>query len=167
MMLPGELVRLATPWADRYSNSTVLETIVTFLHVGGLLMGGGLALSTDRATLRAVRQAVHDRAQHLDSLHSVHRVVVAGLVVTLLSGVLLFLSDVKTFWGSAIFWVKMGLIVVLLVNGLVMTRAERSLRAGGADEDDRAWTHLYHTAWVSLVLWYAITLVGVALMNAS
>jgi hypothetical protein len=167
MTLQGDLVRLATPWADLYGNSTILETIVTFLHVGGLLMGGGLALATDRSTLRAVRQAAHDRVQHLDSLSSVHRVVVAGLAVTFVSGVLLFLADVETFWGSAVFWIKMALIAVLLVNGLVMTRAERALRAGGAADDDRAWTHLHHTAWVSLVLWYAITLFGVMLLNVS
>jgi len=30
---------------------------------------------------------------------------------------------------------------------------------------DRAWTHLHNTAEVSLVLWYAITLAGIALLN--
>ena len=133
----------------------------------GTPLGGGLALSSDRATLRAVRQAVHDRVQHLEALSHVHRIVVAGLVVTFVSGVLLVLADVKTFWGSVIFWLKMALIAALLVNGFVMTRAEGSLRGEAVREDDRAWTHLYHTSWVSLVLWYTITLAGVALMNVS
>jgi cytochrome b subunit of formate dehydrogenase len=165
MTAPTELIRLAHPWETLYGDSKPLETAVTFMHVGGLLLGGGLALATDRATLRAIRQAVHDRVQHLEALSSVHRIVLTGLAIALVSGILLFLSDVKTFWGSWVFWLKMVLILALLVNGLVMTRAERVLRADGLREDDRAWTHLHRTAAVSLVLWYAITLAGVALLN--
>lgn len=167
MLAPAELVHLTDPWEKLYSNSKSLEISVTFLHVGGLLLGGGLAVATDTATLRAIRQAVHDRAQHLDALSSAHLIVLAGLVITFISGVLLFLSDVKTFWGSWVFWLKMALIAALLVNGFVMTRAERSLSSDGLREDDRAWTHLHRTAVVSLVLWYAITLAGVALLNVS
>jgi len=167
MTIPTELVRWTTSWEHLYSNSKGVEIFVTFLHVGGLLLAGGLALATDRATLRAIRHAVHDRVQHLDALSSVHQTVLAGLVITFVSGVLLFLSDVKTFWGSWVFWVKMALIVALLVNGWVMTRAEKSLRTTDMSEENRAWTHLHNTAAVSLVLWYAITLAGVALLNVS
>jgi uncharacterized membrane protein len=167
MTAPAVLVQLTSPWGKLYSNSKSVEIFVTFLHVGGLLLGGGLALATDRATLRAIREAVHDRVQHLEALSSVHQTVLAGLVITFASGVLLFLSDVTTFWGSWVFWLKMALIAALLVNGFVMTRAERSLRSDGVREDDRAWTHLHHTAAVSLVLWYAITLAGIALVNVS
>lgn len=57
MTVPAELVRLTSGWEQPYSNSKGLEVLITFLHFGGLLLGGGLALSTDRATLRAIRQA--------------------------------------------------------------------------------------------------------------
>ena len=164
---PNVLVRLASPWEHLYSNNKGVDIVTIFLHVGGLLLGGGLAIATDRATLRAIRQAVHDRAQYLDALSSVHRTVLAGLTITFLSGILLFLSDVKTFWSSWVFWLKMALIVALLLNGFVMTRAEYSLRSPGAREDDRAWSHLHHTAVASLLLWYAITLVGIALVSVS
>lgn len=167
MSAPTELVRLASPWEQLYSNSKGLETFITFLHVGGLLLGGGLALASDRATLRAIRQAAHDRVQHLEALSSVHKIVLTGLAITFVSGILLFLADVKTFWGSWVFWLKMVLILALLINGWVITRAEASLRAGDMGEDDRAWTHLHRTAVVSFVLWFAITLAGVALLNVS
>lgn len=167
MIVPTALVRLTDGWQHLYSNSKGLEILVTFLHVGGLLLAGGLALATDRATLRAIRQAVHDRTQHLDALSSVHQTVLAGLVITFVSSVALFLSDVKTFWASWVFWLKMALIAALLINGWVMTRAERALRATGMSEENRAWTHLHNTAEVSLVLWYAITLAGIALLNIS
>src|SRR5438477_2385508 len=110
MDAPLALVHLAAPWSRLYSDSKLLATLTTFVHVAGLLLGGGLALATDRATMRAIRTAVHDRAQHLDALASVHRVVVTGLAVSFLSGLLLFLADVKTFWDSWIFWTKIGLI---------------------------------------------------------
>ena len=167
MSPPIALVQLARPWAAVYSDSKPLTVIVTFLHVAGLLLGGGLALATDGATIRAIRQAVHDRVQHLEALASVHRTVVAGLAISFISGILLFLADVKTFWGSWVFWLKMALIAALLVNGLVMTSAERRLRVNGVSEDDRSWTHLHRTAVTSLVLWYATTLAGVALMSVS
>jgi uncharacterized membrane protein len=164
---PNELVRLASPWEQLYSNNKGIEICTTFLHVGGLLLGGGLAIATDSATLRAIRQAVHDRAQHLEALTSVHRMVLAGLTITFVSGILLFLSDVKTFWSSWVFWLKIALIAGLLLNGFIMTRAEHSLRSAGMRENDRAWRHLHHTAIASLVLWYTITFVGVALVSVS
>jgi|SRR6185437_6699873 len=167
MLVPAELVRLSDPWAHLYNNSKALEIIVTFLHIGGLLLAGGLAIASDRASLRAIRQAVHDRAQHVEALSSVHHVVLTGLAVTFVSGLLLFFTDVKTFWGSWVFWVKMILILALLVNGYAMTRAEGALRSDGLREDDRAWTHLRRTALASMVLWYTITLAGVALLNVS
>ena len=167
MVAPFVLVRLASPWEHLYSNNKGVEIFTTFLHVGGLLLGGGLAIATDGATLRAIRQAVHDRAKHLEALSSVHRIVLTGLTITFLSGFLLFLSDVKTFWGSWVFWLKMLLIAALLLNGFIMTRAEHSLRSVGAREHDRSWTHLHRTAVASLFLWYAITLLGVALVSVS
>ncbi len=168
MLAPETLVRLAKPWADAYSDSKLLETIVTFVHVGALVAGGGVAIATDRSTLRALRADAHARGHHLDELSVVHRWVITGLVLAALSGVLLFAADVKTFWGSWIFWGKMALIVALLVNGLVMTRAEGTLqRLDDAALDAGPWGQLRATAITSLVLWLVITLAGVALVNVS
>ena len=52
---PEALVSLFQPWNDFYAHSKLAETIVTFLHVGGVLLGGGLAIAADRGTLRALR----------------------------------------------------------------------------------------------------------------
>jgi uncharacterized membrane protein len=160
------LARLFEPWAHLYADSKLVATIVTFGHVASLLMAGGLAVTTDRATLRALRFAAAERGRHLDDLSGVHRLVVGGLTLSLLTGVLLFASDVETFVGSWIFWLKMGMICVLLGNGYAMTRAENSLRDDAA-EASPAWTRLRRTALISVGLWYVITLAGVALANVA
>src|SRR3954453_1645109 len=111
------LARLFEPWAHLYADSKTVATIVTFGHVASLLMAGGLAVATDRATLRALRLAAAERGRHLDDLAGVHRLVVGGLALSVITGVLLFASDVETFIGSPIFWLKMAMICVLLGNG--------------------------------------------------
>jgi uncharacterized membrane protein len=94
----------------------------------------------------------------------VHRVVLGGLVVSILSGLALLASDLETFWGSWIFWLKMALVVLLLANGGIMTRIERALRANPGNPDDD-WRRLRNVAIASVTLWLTITLAGVALTN--
>ena len=160
----GTLARLLEPWAQVYADSKVVATIVTFGHVASLLMAGGLAVATDRATLRALRLVATERGRHLEELAGIHRLVLTGLTVSVITGALLFASDVETFIGSWVFWGKMVLVVALLLNGYVMTRAERAVRGDSAGSSP-SWAHLRRTALVSVGLWYVITLAGVALAN--
>jgi hypothetical protein len=162
----GTLSRLFEPWAHLYASSKLLATVVTFGHVASLLMAGGLAVATDRATLRALRLAAEERGRHLEDLAGIHRMVLGGIALSLVTGVLLFASDAETFVASWVFWLKMALIAVLLGNGFAMTKTERALRADAA-ETSPAWTRLRRAALVSMVLWYTITLAGVMLVNAS
>ena len=160
----GALTRMLEPWAHLYADSKVVAMVVTFGHIASLLMAGGLAVATDRSTLRALRLAAAERGRHLDELAGVHRLVVGGLALSVITGLLLFASDVETFIGSWIFWAKMALVIVLLVNGYLMTRAERAVRGDSAGSSP-SWAHLRRTALVSVGLWYVITLAGVALAN--
>ena len=163
---PDALVGLLKPWADFYGHSKGTETVVTFLHIGGLLLAGGLAIGADRATLRALRLGASERSGHLRELAAMHRWVLTGLTVIVLSGVALVTADIETFWASWIYWVKMTLVVALLANGYVMTRTENAL---ARDNDDASphWATLRHVAVTSLVLWFTIAAFGVALVNFS
>lgn len=152
---------VAQPWAALYSASRVVSSGVMFLHLGGLLLGGGGAVVADRASLRAVNAPPVQQASHLRELALTHRVVIAGLLATFVSGVLLALSDIETFATLWIFWFKMGLVGFLLLNGYAMQRTERALAAGRD-----AWTHLHRTAIVSLVLWFIVVLVSTFLTSA-
>jgi hypothetical protein len=163
---PDALTTLAAPWAKFYGHSKTAATIVTFLHIAPIVVGGGLAISLDRATLRVWLTDAAARARHIEELGSVHRVVIAALVVSFASGIALLAADLETFFGSWVFWVKMGLIVALLVNGGIMTRIERSL-AGPAGGREDQWRRLRVVAITSLALWLIITFAGVALTNVA
>jgi hypothetical protein len=163
---PEALATLVAPWAKFYSHSNTAATIVTFLHIAPIVVGGGLAIAFDRATLRVWLGEPDARAKHLEELRAVHRWVIGALVVLFLSGLAMLAADLETFLGSWIFWVKMGLIVGLLVNGGIMTRVERSL-AGPAGGREDQWRRLRVLAITSLALWLTITFVGVALTKAA
>jgi hypothetical protein len=167
MIAPPEfLVQLFKPWNDFYSHSKVAETVVVFSHFGAILLAGGLAIAADRTTLRALRRDVGERAYPMRELASVHRWVISGLAIIVISGLALLTSDLETFFGSWIFWVKMALVATLLVNGLLMTRAEAALAKDGSEASPH-WGALRGAAVRSLTLWFVITLLGAALANVA
>jgi hypothetical protein len=162
----------AKPWASLYSDSKAISSAVTFFHLGGLLFAGGLAITSDRATFRALRGTDEDRNRLLLDLDNSHSGVLAGLSVIFVSGLLLALSDVKTFGYSPVYWTKMSLVVLLLLNGLLLQRTERKLRAGSqliqsTVPRQRLWSRLRFAAATSMVLWTAIVLAGVILVESA
>jgi hypothetical protein len=174
MIAPPEwLLGAAEPWATLYSDSAPVRIVVLSLHLVPLLLGGGVAIATDRSTLQAGRGGLGDAcSRQLVTLGAVHRWIGIALTFTIVSGVLLLLSDLEQFFGSVVYWTKMGLVVALLVNGLAMMRAERALapQAGGAGWEDaapEAWRKLERSARTSFVLWVLITIAGVALVNGA
>lgn len=156
---------LTAPWAHLYNNSKLLSTSVVFFHLGGLLLGGGFAIAADRATLRVVRANLTAQRHHLVELHAIHRPVLIGLTVTLLSGMLLLAADVETYLVAPLFWLKMALIGVLLANGVRLQRAETKLRRGDA-RSELLWRTLAKSARWSMLLWFAALLLGTALLAA-
>ena len=165
MTAPAALVHFFEPWSTIYADSKLIATMVVFGHVAALMFAGGLAIVLDRGTMRAVR-SVDTRPRHLAELAGAHRVVVSGLALSVVTGLLLFASDVETYFVSWIFWTKMGLIVLLLANGYGMTRTESALRSAPADAEP-GWRRMRFAALASLVLWFVIALAGVALVNAA
>ena len=153
--------QLAQPWATLFNNSRIVSGGVMFAHLSGLVLGGGGAVAADRASLRAVKASATQQMSHLRELGLVHRVVLLGLSVTFTSGLLLAAADVESYATLPTFWIKMGLIGLLLGNGYWMQRLERVLAEGTA-----AWRRLHVAALVSLVLWFAVLLASAFLTSA-
>jgi hypothetical protein len=159
---PDVLVHAVQGWAKLYADTKPISIGITYVHLAGLLLGGGAAVAADRETLKASREAEPVRADHLAFLGSVHAIAIAGLALLFASGTAMFLGDLETFWGTRTFWIKMGLVAALLANGLIMQRAERMART----LPEAAWARLRATSLVSLVLWFTILLASAILASS-
>ena len=149
-------------WASLYNDHKLVLGTVLFGHFVGLLVGGGAAVGFDLATLRLRGATAAHRAAHLAQLPSVHRTVVAGLTVSIVSGILMTLSDASTFLTSPVFWAKMLILALLAANGAMLTR--------GVPQDavtERTWSRTTRSATFSLALWLAATLAGVVLATTA
>ena len=160
MAIPELVTSMLESWSSFYEGSKVLISLTRFLHLGGLLLGGGAAVAFDRASIQATREGPDFRAHHLAVLRRVHRVVVAGLVLIVVSGLMMLASDLESFAASRTFWIKMLLVALLAANGFAITRIEQRLRPDAA----RGWGALGLTSRISFVLWFAIVLAGSVLV---
>jgi hypothetical protein len=150
-------------WAHAYADSKALSASVNYLHLAGILVAGGFAIVTDRASLLLAPSDDTNVLRELERGRGVHVWVLGGLAVTVATGVLQVFSDLHTYLTSLLFWGKMGLIALLLLNGWIRLRAERALGAG----EPRAWQRFHLTSVASLVLWFAVLLAGVFLTTIS
>ncbi len=159
--LTGALAKVAEPWAKMYGDYKSVSAGVLFLHLVPLIIAAGAAFMADRDTLRVARAAADERSRQITELASIHRVVLFGLTLSFISGILMFLSDVETFVGSVFLWIKLAFVALLLVNGLIMTRTEKSLAAD--PQSDALWSRMRAIAIMSAALWLLTTLAGVVL----
>lgn len=165
-MMIAQLAHLFEPWKSLYGESKLIPAATESVHLLALLLGGGLAVAADRSTLRATRQADTHRGYQLAELHAVHRPVLVALTFSLVSGLAMAAADLETFAASPYFWVKLGFVTLLLVNGAILTRTETRLHAAdGADV--HLWVRLRFNSMCSIGLWSATLVAGVALMNAA
>jgi hypothetical protein len=158
------LVELARPWAKFYSKSHATQSVVVFMHLAGMLGGGGLAIATDRAMWKARTAAGDVRARLLDEVDRTHRPVLIGLAMTVISGLLMAAADIETYGPSLIFWGKMVLFALLLANGAWLQSTERAMQRSPASMD-AGWAKLTLSSRFSYALWFAVALGGVLLMN--
>jgi len=159
------LADVAQPWAKFYSKSNATQAIVTFTHLAGMLGGGGLAITADRAMWKARTATDEVRARLLAEVDRIHRPVLIGLVMAVVSGVLMTAADIKTYAPSPIWWGKMAAFALLLANGAWLQSIERGAQRAPATIP-AAWDRLATSSRLSYVLWFAVMLGGVLLINA-
>jgi len=161
--LPQVLLDVVQPWATLYGDSPVVSDGVIFTHFAGLLIAGGAAVAVDRETLTAPADDIAARARGIAAIRTVHRWVLIGLGLTVTSGVGLLASDLTTFWGAPVFWVKMGLFALLLLNGAWLQRTERRADPAAAGP----WARIRWAAGISLALWFAILFTSILVTTAA
>jgi uncharacterized membrane protein len=170
------LVRTFAPWQSLYGDSKVVPAVVTTVHLVAMLFGGGYAVAADRATLRALPGNAADARRQLGELRTLHVPVVTALIVLFISGVAMAAADVATFASSPVFAAKLGVVILLLANGLLLRRTEHALERLAdplpADEvlarrHDTLWRRLRMTSWASAALWTAAVVTGVFLTSAA
>jgi uncharacterized membrane protein len=156
------LAALAAAWQSYYANHALARTLVAFAHVAPLIAGAGFAVAADSEILRTREDQHERRFSVLERLRASHDVVLTGLGLTMISGVLLFASDVDTYLHSKYFWAKMALVALLVVNGAFVRYADQRAIA---NPDAIHWRPLRYAAAMSISLWFLTTLIGVALPN--
>jgi hypothetical protein len=155
------LREIAESWSTLYSNSAVIRSTLAFVHVSGLVAGGGTAIVADRAMLRAIRRGGGSLTAEVERLHTAHRAVLAGLAAVSVSGLLLMLADFDAYVVSIAFWIKMALVAALLLNGAWLAR----IAALDLHRSAPNWRRLRVACLLSLLLWFATTLLGTTLPN--
>src|SRR5262245_46985706 len=111
------MVSVVQPWAHFYNDSSAAQSGILFLHFGALLIAGGYAVAADRWVLRAGRMDDTARKALLEQLTALHKPVVIGLFLLIVTGTAMALADAETMFTSSVFWLKMGCFAALLLNG--------------------------------------------------
>jgi hypothetical protein len=160
MALPAILSNAVESWTAYYGDHRMVSVTVRFVRLGALLVGGGTALFVDRKMLTAPRS---QREAGLQALDASHRVVVPALALVVITGLLMTASDLSTFVNSRLYWVKMGLVGLLLLNGTALLACERKAKLGS----DAGFVGLAAVSGLSLLLWLTILFFGVWLTAAA
>jgi hypothetical protein len=163
MALPAFLAGPVNSWAAYYEAHRMVSVAVRWVHLGGLIVGGGTALAADRHVFAGARAGAGPREASLAELDGSHRVVVPALALVVLTGLLMTASDTATFLNSRLYWMKMGLVALLLLNGTGLLAAERAAKRGRVS----GWSWLALVSGVSFVLWLVILFFGVWLTAAA
>ena len=159
---------LAEPWQKLYAHSTVVPTLVLFGHVAGLFVAGALTFSTELGALRLDPSDEAARRDYLRNATPSRGLIALALAIAIVSGLLLFLADLEGYAVSRVFWTKMGLVGLLLLNVVASSRLDARLRGDGdaaTDERQQLWRRRRVSARTTAVLWFALILSGSALAS--
>ncbi len=98
-----------------------IKPAITVVHVLSVVIGMGAALSAD-LLFHFFSKDKHFSFVELRALSILSRTVWYSLVVIIVSGILLFLSDIEKYSVSTKFLAKMTIMLVLLINGFILDR---------------------------------------------
>ena len=128
-----------------------LFPVIATIHLMGLSLIGGAVLVVD---LRLLGLGLH-RQPVAGLAHDAERWLLRGLVVTVSTGILLFMCFATKYYYLTFFWVKMAALVAVTV---FTWSVHRRVAMAGDAEVRPVWRKL--VALVSLLLWTTVAVGG-------
>ncbi len=150
-----------TQFSITMRESLYAEPIVETLHVLTLTLFLGFAVLLDLRLLGVVMR----RRRMSEVLRQLNPWLIAGFVVMIVTGVLLFSGDPISFYSTAFFKVKMIMLVLAGVNVLIFN-STIGRRTAEWDLDANTPRAAKIAGIVSMVLWVAIVAAGRAIAYA-
>lgn len=98
-----------------------LHRLLVITHVFGAILGAGGAFVSDAIFLMSVRDGTVSSTE-MRFIRLGGRFVWAGLIVLLISGLGLFLLSPAEYLHSSKFLVKMGIVLIIFINGIIFHR---------------------------------------------
>ena len=143
----------ATPISLMIRNSTYIFPVVEVFHLFGLtlLLGTITVIAMRMFGLGMRRQSIQDVASQLMPWS------VGGAILTIVSGILLFLSEAMKCYGNAAFPYKMW----FLLGGIILYFV--ALRRVASPASKLNSIQLKLIAFLALVLWYGVAIAGRAI----
>ncbi len=139
------------PWIVTITNSAVLISLVWLVHYIGFFL---LVGSTAVVDLRVLGAAA--RNQKLAPLAGLLLPFAwTGLGLVIASGFVMFAGQATTFYPTAVFQIKMGMVLLALLFGVIVQRKLPVWDRAPSVPASAKWL-----AFVSLVLWIGTILAG-------
>ncbi|MGV1831906.1 hypothetical protein ACQZ6Z_21215 [Agrobacterium vitis] len=141
------------PIADAIRRSTWMFPAIEVLHLTGIALLFGTILVADLALLGVLRSPSLKAA-----VPSIIGMTKTGILLAVISGGLLFISDPLEFWSNPAFRLKVAAIAIAVINALLF-------QGFVANWVQRSVGRILHRVSVgmSLVLWSAILILGRAI----
>ena len=139
------------PWIVTITNSAVLISVVWLAHYVGFFVLVGTTVVVDLRIL-----GVPARNQKLAPLAGLlFPFAWTGLGLVIASGFIMFAGQATTFYPTAVFRIKMGMVLLALAFGVIVQR-----KLPGWDRAPSVPAAAKWLAFVSLALWIATILAG-------
>jgi len=139
------------PWIVTITNSAVLISLVWLVHYIGFFLLVGTTAVVDLRVLGAAA-----RNQKLVPLAGqLFPFAWAGLGLVIASGFVMFAGQATTFYPTAVFQIKMGMVLLALLFGVIVQRKLPIWDRAPSVPAAAKWL-----AFVSLVLWIGTILAG-------
>lgn len=142
------------------------QTVYNLIHLFGVALGAGGALMSDFFFVVMTKDKKLDRSE-FKVLRAGGFFVWTGLVLLIISGLLIFLSDPTTYLNSSKFLLKMFVVLVLAINGFIfhilhMPRLKNVVGKNMSSSRNflRESGHMYISGAISVVSWISALVLG-------